>query len=133
MQVTAMLGRKSLSGFQDAPPSVVFQMPPSTAPAYMMFAFVGSITSARVRPPTLPGPRFVHVPSTPAELPPAIFGVTLWAWPFLFVLLAVAAAASASDGASVCVAVEYCFICFVFPTLGNNGQQVVPSSPSADA
>src|SRR5919197_4930866 len=80
--VTAMFARKSLSGNQEAPPFVVFQMPPATAAAYITLGLVGSMTSARVRPPTLPGPSACQVPSTPlvealpspAPPPPVPFG-----------------------------------------------------------
>ena len=54
---TAMFGRKSVTEIHDAPPSIVFQTPPETAAAYMMSESCGSMSSARVRPPTLPGPR----------------------------------------------------------------------------
>src|SRR5215211_7301970 len=64
-EVTAMLFRKSLSGTQDAPAFVVFQMPPATAPAYITSGLFGSMMSERVRPPTLPGPSGCHVPSAP--------------------------------------------------------------------
>src|ERR1041385_8017266 len=55
--LTAMLGRKSVVANHDAPPSIVFQTPPETAPAYITLESLGSMSSARVRPPTLPGPR----------------------------------------------------------------------------
>src|SRR5829696_9075667 len=65
MQVTAMFARKSLRGAHDVPPLVVFQIPPATAAAYITLGSVGSMSSARVRPPTLPGPNDCHVPSAP--------------------------------------------------------------------
>src|SRR5215813_10470724 len=82
MQVTAMLARKSSSGAHVVPPLVVFQIPPATAAAYITSALVGSMSNARVRPPTLPGPNDCHVPSTPlvealpspAPPPPVPFG-----------------------------------------------------------
>src|ERR1051325_6448571 len=69
--VTAMFARKASSGSHDAPPLVVFQTPPATPAAYITSGLTGSITSARVRPPTLPGPSDCHVPSAPPveELP----------------------------------------------------------------
>src|SRR5258706_10542543 len=60
--LTAMFGRKSVTACHDAPPSTVFQTPPETAPAYMTLESCGSIRSARVRPPMLPGPRNCHDP-----------------------------------------------------------------------
>src|SRR5919112_3340326 len=63
--VTAMFARKSFSGSHALPPLVVFQIPPATAAAYITSGLLGSISSARVRPPTLPGPNDCHVPSAP--------------------------------------------------------------------
>src|SRR4051794_9111306 len=63
--VTAMFARKSLSGSHAPPPLVVFQTPPATPAAYITSGLTGSMTSARVRPPTLPGPSDCHVPSAP--------------------------------------------------------------------
>src|SRR5215216_4143721 len=82
MEVTAMFARKSLSGSHDEPPFVVFQMPPATAAAYITSGLLGSISNARVRPPTLPGPNDCQVPSaplvdalpSPAPPPPVLFG-----------------------------------------------------------
>ena len=50
-----------MSSFQVAPPSIVFQTPPVTAPAYIMLGFCGLITRLRVLPPTFPGPSEVQV------------------------------------------------------------------------
>src|SRR6185369_14946008 len=80
--VTAMLARKSSSGADDVPPLVVFQIPPATAPAYIVSGLLGSMMSVRVRPPTLPGPNDCQVPSAPlvdalplpAPPPPVPFG-----------------------------------------------------------
>src|SRR5262249_43400013 len=80
--VTAMFARKSSSGFHELPPLVVFQMPPATPAAYITSVLTGSMTNARVRPPTLPGPNDCHVPSaplvdalpSPAPPPPVPFG-----------------------------------------------------------
>src|ERR1041385_4392025 len=80
--VTAMFARKSSSGSQAAPPFVVFQTPPATPAAYITSGLTGLMTSARVRPPTLPGPNDCHVPSaplvdalpSPPPPPPAPFG-----------------------------------------------------------
>src|ERR1043166_1331844 len=80
--VTAMFARKSSSGSHDAPPLVVFQTPPATPAAYITSGVTGSMTNARVRPPTLPGPNDCHVPSaplvdalpSPAPPPPVPFG-----------------------------------------------------------
>src|SRR5215213_283167 len=77
-----MFARKSLSGAHDEPPSVVFQMPPAAAAAYITFASVGLMSSERVRPPTLPGPNDCQVPRaplvealpSPAPPPPVPFG-----------------------------------------------------------
>src|SRR5215217_9603675 len=82
MHVTAMFARKSLSGSHDVPPLVVFQMPPETAAAYITSGLVGSMSNARVRPPTLPGPIACQVPRaplveglpSPAPAPPVPFG-----------------------------------------------------------
>src|ERR1051325_9178590 len=63
--VTAMFARKSSRGNHDAPPFVVFQTPPATPAAYITSGVTGSMTNARVRPPTLPGPSDCHVPSAP--------------------------------------------------------------------
>src|SRR3954468_24455443 len=68
-QLTAMFAMKSLRGAQDAPPFVVFQTPPATPAAYIVLGVTGSIISARVRPPTLPGPSPCQVPSTPPVEP----------------------------------------------------------------
>ena len=65
MQVTAMFARKSSSGAHDVPAFVVFQIPPATAAAYITSGLLGSMSNARVRPPTLPGPRDCQVPSVP--------------------------------------------------------------------
>src|SRR5215475_8486756 len=69
IDVTAIFAMKSSSAAQLAPLSVVFQMPPATPAAYMMFGELGSMISARVRPPTLPGPSDCHVPRTPRVAP----------------------------------------------------------------
>src|ERR1035438_9263896 len=53
-------GKRSVRGFHVLPPSVVFQTPPVTAPAYMTNGLVGSIRILRVLPPMFPGPRLVH-------------------------------------------------------------------------
>src|SRR6185503_17319777 len=82
MQVTAMFARKSLSGAHELPPLVVFQIPPATAAAYITSGLAGSMSNARVRPPTLPGPNDCQVPSaplvdalpSPAPPPPVPFG-----------------------------------------------------------
>jgi hypothetical protein len=55
-----MFGSKSAIAVHDAPELVVFQTPPATPPAYITFGLIGLTTSALVRPPTLPGPKFVH-------------------------------------------------------------------------
>src|SRR6185312_6259306 len=65
MHVTAMFARKSFSGVHELPPLVVFQMPPATAAAYITSGLIGSISRARVRPPTLPGPIDCQEPSAP--------------------------------------------------------------------
>src|SRR6266516_507646 len=57
-----MLERKSVSGVQDTPALELFHTPPPAAPAYMMFGLDGWTTSARVRPPTFPGPSQLQVP-----------------------------------------------------------------------
>ena len=58
--VTARLVMKSLTGDQLAPPLVVFQMPPPTLPANIVFASLGWMAIERTRPPTLLGPINVH-------------------------------------------------------------------------
>src|SRR6185295_4919038 len=63
--VTAMFARKSFKGDHELPAFVVFHTPPATPAAYIVSVSTGSITSARVRPPTLPGPIDCHVPSAP--------------------------------------------------------------------
>src|ERR1043165_7335137 len=80
--VTAMFARKSSSGSHDAPPLVVFQTPPATPAAYITLGLTGSMTNARGRPPTFPGPSDCQVPSpplvdalpSPAPPPPVPFG-----------------------------------------------------------
>src|SRR5689334_9793776 len=80
--VTAMFARKSSRGNHAAPPLVVFQTPPATPAAYITSGVTGSMTNARVRPPTLPGPSDCQVPSaplvdalpSPAPPPPVPFG-----------------------------------------------------------
>ena len=52
---------KSSTAAHEAPPLVVFQMPPPTLPANMMSAFVGLIAIERIRPPMLPGPSHRHI------------------------------------------------------------------------
>src|SRR5438094_5783231 len=65
---TARFAMKSSTGAHDAPALVDLKMPPPTLPANMLFVFEGSITSARTRPPMLPGPSHVHeVVLTPAD------------------------------------------------------------------
>src|SRR5205814_4348081 len=51
---------KSSTGAHDAPALVVRQMPPLTLPAKISFGFAGLIASARMRPPTFPGPSQRH-------------------------------------------------------------------------
>src|SRR5689334_9118589 len=63
--VTAMFARKSSSGAHEVPPLVVFQTPPATPAAYITSGITGSMTNARVRPPTFPGPSDCQVPSAP--------------------------------------------------------------------
>jgi hypothetical protein len=53
---TARFSIRSSVGFQLAPASVDLKTPPATPAANITSGFVGSITTARVRPPTLPGP-----------------------------------------------------------------------------
>src|SRR5260370_29835338 len=60
---TARLGSGSVSGFHVLPPSVVFQTPPPSVPAYIVLGSSGRITSARVRPPILPGPSACQFPT----------------------------------------------------------------------
>src|SRR5690242_21402025 len=77
-----MFARKSFKGAHELPAVVVFQTPPATPAEYMTFGSTGSMTNARVRPPTLPGPSDCHVPSaplvealpSPAPPPPVPFG-----------------------------------------------------------
>src|SRR5690349_11849102 len=77
-----MLARKSFKGVHELPAFVVFHTPPATPAEYITFGSTGSITNARVRPPTLPGPIDCHVPSaplvealpSPAPPPPVPFG-----------------------------------------------------------
>src|SRR5258708_31831599 len=65
-----MLAIRSLVGCQCAPPSLVRNTPPETAAAYMVLGSWGSMSSARVRPPMLPGPREVQVPrDVPRDVP----------------------------------------------------------------
>jgi hypothetical protein len=61
-ELTAMLARSSPTGNQSPPAFSVFQMPPETPPLYMTRGSAGSMTSTRVRPPMLPGPRNFHFP-----------------------------------------------------------------------
>src|SRR4051794_13381851 len=74
-QVTAMFAMKSLRGDHEAPAFVDFQTPPATPAAYIVLGVTGSTISARVRPPTLPGPSDCHVPSTPEVEPASAAGV----------------------------------------------------------
>src|ERR1051326_5701102 len=67
---TAMLGSRSLKGAQVAPPSIVFHTPPPLDPAYITPGVVGWIASARVRPPTLPGPSAVQPPVACCRMAP---------------------------------------------------------------
>src|SRR5205085_11398235 len=53
----------SVSGTHDAPPSVVFQRPPPSAPAYSVLAAVGCGAMAVMRPAPLVGPSETHVGS----------------------------------------------------------------------
>src|SRR5436190_188333 len=74
MQQTESDGRKSLRPDQEAPPLVVFQIPPPTEPSHMVLGLVGWTMMERVRPPTLPGPSQVQggesvAPSVPLPLP----------------------------------------------------------------
>src|SRR5258708_40296671 len=65
-----MLAIRSLVACQCAPPSLVRNTPPETAAAYMVLGSWGSMSSARVRPPMLPGPSDVQVPSdVPNDVP----------------------------------------------------------------
>ena len=67
----ARLPMKSATGENDSPPSIVNQMPPDAEPTKMRDELRGSMTMARMRPPTLPGPRKVHCPLLmPAALLP---------------------------------------------------------------
>src|SRR5882672_8743540 len=51
---------KSSIGAHDAPPLVVFQIPPPTLPANIVSGLVGLIASERIRPPMFPGPNHRH-------------------------------------------------------------------------
>ena len=70
-EVTARLVRAlSPTGAQLAPLFVVLKTPPATPAAYQVVpAPVGSTTIARVRPPMLPGPRLVQVPTLGVAAP----------------------------------------------------------------
>ena len=57
---TAKLAMKSSVGTHEAPVSADLHTPPPTPAAKIRLGFVGSITNARVRPPTFPGPRDVQ-------------------------------------------------------------------------
>src|SRR5215831_19193476 len=61
-ELTAMLAVRSVNGVHDTPVFVVFQTPPATPAAYIVLGVLGLITIALVRPPMLPGPRWVHEP-----------------------------------------------------------------------
>src|SRR5687768_11279969 len=63
-EFTAMLMSRSPFGVQLAPESVDFQMPPATPAVHIRLFCVRWISSARERPPMLPGPRAVHAPLT---------------------------------------------------------------------
>src|SRR5215471_20179636 len=63
IDTTARFGDKSLIGLQLEPASVLFHRPPSTPAMNIVFGLPGWKRSTRVRPPTLPGPSGVHVPS----------------------------------------------------------------------
>src|SRR2546425_10995404 len=66
---TARFGSSvSVRAAHDVPPLVVFHTPPATPAAYIVFGVVGSMTMARVRPPTLPGPRAVQDPRNEAAV-----------------------------------------------------------------
>src|SRR5207248_2403434 len=71
---TARFAMKSSTGAHDAPALVDLKMPPPTLPANMLFVFDGSITTARTRPPMLPGPSHVQeellIPAESAAVPP---------------------------------------------------------------
>src|ERR1041384_867700 len=60
MVETERFARKSFAGFQCAPLSTVFQMPPETPPASHVDGRAGLITIDRTRPPILPGPNHVQ-------------------------------------------------------------------------
>ncbi len=65
----AMLVRSSAIGRHRLPLLVVFQIPPETPAAYMILGFFGWMTRARVRPPMLPGPRYVQLSRSLAASP----------------------------------------------------------------
>src|SRR4030095_9485791 len=117
-QVTAMFARKSSSGSHDAPAFVVFQMPPATAAAYITSGLMGSMSNARVRPPTFPGPNDCHVPRaplvealpSPAPPPPVPFGNS----PSSSLKSELASPVSKRDGKLLFLAVEKRFICLIF-------------------
>src|SRR5215471_4525777 len=62
-ELTAIFGRRSPRALQDLPEFVLFHTPPATPAAYMLLGSTGSINSARVRPPMLPGPNAVQEPN----------------------------------------------------------------------
>src|SRR4029450_8133984 len=62
-ELTATFGKRSPNAIQDFPELVLFQTPPATPAAYITVGSTGLIKNARVRPPMLPGPSGVQVPS----------------------------------------------------------------------
>ena len=62
MHPMAMLAMKSSMGNHCAPPSTVRQMPPPAVPIHIVKGWLGCTTTARVRPPMLPGPIEVQLP-----------------------------------------------------------------------
>ena len=67
------LARKSFTGSQCAPLSIVFQMPPDTLPVNHVDGTTGLTTIDRTRPPILPGPSHVQsvrlMPATDSSEP----------------------------------------------------------------
>ena len=71
---TLSVAPKLATGFHEAPPSVVFQIPPPTDPANRVNGLPGTVARERMRPPMLPGPRLVQadelMPASSGEIGP---------------------------------------------------------------
>jgi hypothetical protein len=68
IELIAMFTSRSALGCQLAPPSLDFQIPPATPAVHIRCGFLSWISSARERPPMLPGPSGCQACSVPLAL-----------------------------------------------------------------